>query len=77
MKKKQKQANLNWSVAEKAWVLRLWDDKEENWQFSKSWGVQNEGYNDLYGEPIEFVHDSVLCEIAHLQDLGYEVRVTC
>lgn len=71
---KKKQAWLNWSREQEAWVLRLWIDEE--WTFSKSWSVRNYG-EDEEGTEIDFVRDSVLCEIAHLQDLGYEVKVTC
>lgn len=75
MKKKEKCANINWSREKKAWVLMLWDGEE--WAFSKSWGVRSDGEDPISGNPIDWVHDSVLCEIAHLQELGYEVTVTC
>lgn len=75
MKKNEKKANINWSTKDNRWVLRLWSDDE--WVFSKSWGVRKDGENPISGESLDWVHDSVLCEIAHLQDLGYEVTVTC
>lgn len=71
----KKTANINWSAAERKWVLRLWTDGE--WRFSKSWKVKGDGTDPVTGESLDWVHDSVLCEIAHLQDLGYEVVVTC
>ena len=70
----KKQAWINWSREQEAWVLRLWIDDE--WAFSKSWSVRNYG-EDGDGTEVDFVRDNILCEIAHLQDLGYEVKVTC
>lgn len=73
-KKKVLIANINWSRKENKWILRLADG--DKWLFSKSWGIKNDGIEQLTGEPIDWVHDSILCEIAHLQDLGYQVTVT-
>lgn len=73
--KEKKSAWINWSNQEHKWILRLWIDDE--WAFSKSWSVFQVGYSEIYDEPIEAIHDSILCEIAHLQDLGYNVKVTC
>lgn len=66
---KQLNAWINWSEKEQKWVLRLWLDDE--WQFSKSWAVR-----DTDHEGGAWVYDGILCEIAHLQDLGYSVKVT-
>lgn len=68
--KKEMKAWINWSEAEKRWVLRLWIDNA--WEFSKSWAIKDENENVGIG----WVCETILCEIAHLQDLGYEVRVT-
>ena len=46
-----------------------------DWCFSKSWGIRNVGTDTLTGEPIDFVNDTVLTEIAMLQNIGYNVRV--
>lgn len=73
--KEQKKAWVNWSTKDRKWVLRLWIDDE--WKFSKSWGVKSEGTDPITGESVDLIHDSIICEIAHLQDLGYEVTVTC
>lgn len=75
MAKETKAAWLNWSEVESRWVLRLWIDNE--WAFSKSWGVRHDGEDPVTGSPNDWVHDSVICELAHLQDLGYEVKITC
>lgn len=73
-KKEKRDAWINWSKDENKWILRLWIDDE--WQFSKSWGVEHKGNDETYGNPIDFVSDSILCEIAHLQEIGYDVKVT-
>ena len=73
-KKEMRMANINWSKMENRWVLRLAD--ENGWKFSKAWGVRKEGEDSVTGEPLDWVSDSILCEIAHLQDLGYQVTVT-
>lgn len=70
----KRKAWINWSSEQGAWVLRLWIDEE--WQFSKSWHVKHEGEDEVCGDPIDFVRDTIICEIAHLQELGYEVTVT-
>ena len=75
MKKKTKQAWINWSEETETWVLRLWID--EKWQFSKSWGVRHDKEDPITGNPNDWVHDSIICEIARMQDLGYSVKVTC
>ena len=73
--KKERKAWINWSKNDNAWILRLLIDDE--WEFSKSWGVKSEGEDPITGTPYDWVHDGIVCEIAHLQDLGYEVKVTC
>lgn len=75
MAKQKKIAWINWSRSENRWILRLWIDDE--WAFSKSWGVRSDGEDPITGSSIDWVHDSIVCEIANLQDLGYEVKVTC
>ena len=74
MAKEKRMAWINWSREKQAWVLRLWIDNE--WAFSKSWRVMKIGEGELTGDSVDYVHDSIICEIAHLQDLGYEVKVT-
>jgi hypothetical protein len=71
----KKEAWINWSAKDKCWVLRLWIDEE--WAFSKSWGVRSNGTDPITGASVDWVHDSIMCEIAQLQDLGYSVKVTC
>lgn len=70
MAKEKKMAWFNWSRKDSAWVERLWIDEE--WTFSKSFKVRDIDQESDNG----WVHDSIMCEIAHLQDLGYEVKVT-
>lgn len=67
-----KTAWINWSDRQDQWVLRLFDD---GWRFDNAWDVDHQG-EDEDGDPIDFVSDSILCEIARLQDEGYEVKVT-
>ena len=67
---KKLDAWINWSEANQEWVLRLWNDKD-GWVFSKAWPVKNQDENGM-----GWVHDSVLTEIAYLQDLGYEVKIS-
>lgn len=45
------------------WFIELWD-KEYGWVTSKYWMVKDK----------EWVHDSIICEIAHLTELGYEIE---
>lgn len=66
----RKTAWLNWEREKKDWVLRLW--KDDAWEFSKSWSVKDEDVFTGYS----WVCDSILCEISHLQELGYTVQVT-
>lgn len=73
--KDERKAWINWSREEKKWILRLWMDDE--WKFSKSWGVRSMGEDEITGTSIDLVNDGIICEIAHLQDLGYTVKVTC
>ena len=75
MQREKRSAWINWNRTECRWVLRLWIDGE--WAFSKSWGTRRDKEDPISGESYEWVHDSIVCEIAHLQDLGYEVKVTC
>lgn len=53
------------------WVLNLWDEEYE-WVFSKAWHCKDE--DEATGDA--WVSDNVLSEIAHLQDIGYKVKVT-
>lgn len=62
-------ALINWSEKEQRWILSLWIDNE--WVFSKSWKTRDPDYN---GNGL--VSDSIICEIANLQNLGYDVTVT-
>ena len=75
MSKEKRKAWINWSSKEYKWILRLWIN--DKWTFSKSWGVRSSGVDNLSGDSIDWVHDSIICEIAHLQELGYDVSVTC
>ena len=75
-KKKERKAKIEWDNAESKWILWLWIDGK--WAFSKSWGVNSEPVeNNPLIRQIDWVSDSIVCEIAHLQDLDYEVSVTC
>lgn len=69
----KKQAWLNWSLKEKKWILRLWDEQTEQYEFSKSWTVKD--VNDVSG--LGFVSEKVLTELAFLSDLGYQIRISC
>lgn len=62
-------ARIRWDKTDNTWVLELWDKTE--WVFSKVWKV-------IVGDEAhtgDYVHDSILCEIAHLQYIGYKVEV--
>ena len=72
--KEKRQALINWSEKESKWILRLWIENE--WTFSRSWAVRRTDEDPITGATNDWVHDSIICEIAHLQDLGYEVKVT-
>lgn len=74
--KEERKAWINWSSNENKWVLRLWINGK--WEFSKSWSVKNVGEDEITGASIDLVNDSIISEIAHLQnDLHYNVTVTC
>lgn len=74
--KEERKAWINWSSSENKWVLRLWINGK--WEFSKSWSVKNVGEDEITGASIDLVNDSIISEIAHLQnDLHYNVTVTC
>ena len=67
----ERQATITWSRAEKKWILRLWNIETKEWEFSKSWRPK-----DIDEETeIGWVADTILIEIAHLQDLGWNVRI--
>lgn len=74
--KEERKALINWSSSENKWVLRLWINGK--WEFSKSWSVKHVGEDEITGASIDLVNDSIISEIAHLQnDLHYNVTVTC
>lgn len=74
--KDERKAWINWSSSENKWVLRLWINGK--WEFSKSWSVKHVGEDEITGASIDLVNDSIISEIAHLQnDLHYNVTVTC
>ncbi len=74
--KEERKAWINWSSSENKWVLRLWINGK--WEFSKSWSVKHVGEDEITGASIDLVNDSIISEIAHLQnDLHYNVTVTC
>lgn len=74
--KEERKAWINWSSSENKWVLRLWINGK--WEFSKSWSVKHVGEDEITGVSIDLVNDSIISEIAHLQnDLHYNVTVTC
>lgn len=61
----KRKARMRWDDDRDMWILELWTDGD--WRFSMSWRcIEN-----------DFVHDSALCKIAYLQELGYEVTVQC
>lgn len=64
MKTKEMFAMITWDTTEQKWSLELWIDGR--WEFSKGW----------YTKEKDWVHDSILLEIAKLQDLGYNVQVS-
>ena len=74
--KEERKAWINWSSSENKWVLRLWINGK--WEFSKSWSGKHVGEDEITGASIDLVNDSIISEIAHLQnDLHYNVTVTC
>lgn len=66
-----KKARIYWDTDH--WILELFIDND--WHFSKSWGVKNIdlGYGEWY--KYDAVDDDIICEIAKLQRLGYNVEV--
>ena len=64
-----KKARLYWDGAK--WVLELF--KDDSWHFSKAWNVEQK---EKESYSIDIVNDSIVCEIANLQELGYDVRVS-
>lgn len=56
-------ARVRWFSEEKAWVIELWDAYENDWVLSKMWYTNDDR-----------VHDSIICEIANLTELGYEIE---
>lgn len=71
----KRKALIEWESVNKNWVLYLWIDEE--WDFSKSWSVEHKEINAMSNASVDFVSDSILCEIAHLQSLDYTVEVRC
>ena len=63
-----KKARIYWD-GEK-WVLELFID--DKWHFSKAWNVEQKKKEC---HSIDMINDSIICEIAYLQELGYDVRV--
>lgn len=70
MKKANRMARVTWSRKDKRWVLYLWDEESESWEFSKSWKIKDENMN---GDG--WVSDTILCDIAEMQNWGYDVRI--
>ena len=71
----ERKALIKWESAHQNWILYLWIDGE--WSFSKSWRVEHKGIDETVNTSIDFVSDSILCEIANLQNLDYTVEVRC
>ena len=69
----EKQAWLNWSEKESKWILRLWDELSEQYEFSKSWPVKDINEDTGMG----YVSERVLTELAYLENLGYSISITC
>lgn len=65
---KNKRAMITWSRAENQWVLRL--ETDDGWEFSKAWYTKEPDQYD-----VGWVHESIILEIANLQELGYYVIV--
>lgn len=65
---KQKKAMITWNKPNNQWWLRL--ETKDGWEFSKAWNVKDQDDNGM-----AWVHDSIICEIAQLQELGYSVQV--
>ena len=63
-----KKARIYWDGVK--WVLELF--KDDDWHFSVAWIVERKE-KECYS--IDAVNDSILCRIAELQELGYDVRV--
>ena len=68
MSRKKLRASVRYNHEEKTWECRLFRDGM--WHFSKSWPV-----HEIDESGFGYVHDSILVEIAHMQDIGYEVEV--
>ena len=71
MARTQKRARVRWDKDDHKWVIELWDDNTQTWDFSI--GCKVKGENPKTG--IAWVSDALLCEIAKLQDWGWEVIV--
>lgn len=71
----KRKALIKWESAHRNWVLYLWVDGE--WSFSKAWRVEHKGIDEISNASIDFINDSILCEIAKLQNLNYTVEVRC
>ena len=65
-----KKAWLNYSSATEQWIVRLWIDDE--WVTSKAFMTRNKDEDTGYA----WVCDELICELAHLQDLGYSLKIT-
>lgn len=65
------EALVSWNQKEHMWELLLRTKGEDDWTWSKGWKVKDEDFRSGYA----WVFDSILCEIAHLQDMGWKVTV--
>ena len=67
----ERRALIGWNDSQKRWVLSLWDDVRREWSFSRSWPLRDMDPETGFG----WVNDSILEEIARLQDRGYTVKM--
>lgn len=69
----KREAWIDWNREEKKWVIRL--NLNGSWIVMKSWKIKNKDINPINGRPLK-KYENILSEIEHLQNLGYEVKVT-
>ena len=65
----KRSATVSWNKPNNEWVIRLWDEEEQEFVFSSSYPVKDVNPDTQLG----WVSELIVCKLFELQDLGYEI----
>lgn len=68
--KEKKIARVSWSGIKEQWIVRYWSEKSQDWLEDSSYFVKDVDRRTEYG----WVSELILCKLAELNELGYEIQ---